>query len=125
MNPTDHDSKDVGRETFDRLAEPLLDQTGITGSTMMGLPCLRVNGAFFASYDVRTGNLLLKLPATTVQRLIDSDEARPFAPAGRTFREWAAIPPARLTTWPTLLQDALTHVRAQPATRSRRGGGPS
>jgi hypothetical protein len=123
MNPTSHDHESVGRETFDRLAEPLLDQTGITRSTMMGLPCLRVNGAFFASYDVRTGNLLVKLSATTVERLLDSGEAQPFAPAGRTFREWAAIPPARLATWPTLLHDALTHVRAQPATRPRRRGG--
>src|SRR5262249_7496937 len=48
--------------SFDRLAESLLAQPDVSRSTMMGLPCLRRSGAFFASYDRRTGNLVVKLP---------------------------------------------------------------
>jgi len=33
---------------------------------MMGLPCLRLDGAFFASCDRRTGDLLVKLPEAHV-----------------------------------------------------------
>jgi hypothetical protein len=42
-------------------AAPLLGRRDVSRSTMMGLPCLRVRGAFFASFDRRTGDLLVKL----------------------------------------------------------------
>jgi hypothetical protein len=69
-----------------------------------------VRGAFFASCDRRTGDLLVKLPATRVDELIAADRARAFAPAGRRFREWAAITPARSRTWAGLLDEALAFV---------------
>ena len=81
-----------GEARFWDLAEPLLGQPGVTRSTMMGLPCLRWNGAFFASCDRRTGDLLVKLAETRVDELVATGRAQPFAPAGRRFREWAAIP---------------------------------
>ncbi len=93
---------------------------------MMGLPCLRLHGAFFASCDRRTGDLLVKLPATRVEELVAAGRAHAFAPAGRRFREWAAIPDERSRSWRRLLDDALTFVaganarssssRAKPAT---------
>ena len=43
-------------------AEPLLASGAATRSTMMGLPCLRVNELFFASWDRSNGALLVKLP---------------------------------------------------------------
>lgn len=86
---------------------------------MMGLPCLRVDGAFFASFDTRTGRLLVKLPASTVQSMVADGTAEPFAPAGRTFREWAAIPASRLDDWTSLLTAALDHVAGQPTPPSR------
>ncbi len=46
---------------FWKVAAPLLDAPAVTRSTMMGLPRLRVNGQFFASFDRRTGDLLVKL----------------------------------------------------------------
>jgi hypothetical protein len=42
--------------------------------------------------------------------LITSGQAEPFAPAGRTFREWAANDPDRLEQWPSLLDEALAFV---------------
>ena len=52
------------------LAEPLLGRADVTRSTMMGLPCLRWNGAFFASSDRRTGDLLVKLAESRVDQLV-------------------------------------------------------
>jgi hypothetical protein len=100
---------------FWAVAEPLLSAATVTRSTMMGLPCLRVSGRFFASFDRRTGALLVKLPAARVGELIDSRDAEPFAPAGRRFREWAAIDPDRSEAWPALLDEALAFVAAHHA----------
>jgi hypothetical protein len=98
---------------FWAIAEPLLGAAAVTRSTMMGFPCLRVSGRFFASFDRRSGALVVELPAARVDELIASGEAEPFVPAGRTFREWAAIDPARLEHWPSLLDEALAFVAAQ------------
>jgi hypothetical protein len=95
---------------FWSLAEPLLDRPGVGRSTMMGLPCLRVDGAFFASWDGRTGHLLVKVPQERVEALVAAGRAEPFAPAGRRFRQWAAIPHAQAPDWPALLDDALAFV---------------
>jgi hypothetical protein len=102
---------------FWSIAEPLLGTSAVTRSTMMGFPCLRVSGRFFASFDQRTGTLVVKLSAARIDQLIASGEALPFAPAGRTFREWAAIDPARLQHWPSLLDEALEFVAASVARR--------
>jgi hypothetical protein len=77
---------------------------------MMGLPCLRVHGAFFASCDRRSGDLLVKLPQQRVDELVAAGRAHAFAPAGRRFREWAAVPPEWSRTWRRLLDDALAFV---------------
>ena len=90
----------------------VLDRPDVTRSTMMGLPCLRTGGAFFAACDRRTGNLLVKLPRDRVDTLVASGHAEPFAPAGRRFREWAAVPHADVGTWPDLLDEALAFVAA-------------
>jgi hypothetical protein len=98
---------------FWSFAEPMLTAPFVTRSTMMGFPCLRVSGRFFASFDRRTGALVVKLPAARVDELIASGEAEPFAPAERRFREWAAIDPARRAQWPALLDEALTFVAGE------------
>lgn len=99
---------DAGR--FWAIAEPFLELPDVTRSTMMGLPCLRVDGAFFASWDRRTEALLVKLAETTVNELVTDGRAEPFAPAGRRFREWAAIPASRSRSWRRRLQQAHQHV---------------
>ena len=74
------------------LSEELLaSDPAIARSTMMGLPCLRLDGAFFASLDKRSGDLLVKMPADEVSARVERGEGRAFAPAGRVFREWLAI----------------------------------
>lgn len=112
-----------GEAQFWGLAEPLLEAAGVTRSTMMGLPCLRVNGAFFASWDRSNGALLVKLPEDEVDQLVASGAADPFSPAGRRFRQWASIPPGREEEWVELLDRALRHVSQlppEPAEQKRR-----
>ncbi len=109
LNPPDDNE-----HRFWEHAASLLDRPGATRSTMMGLPCLRINGAFFASYDRRTGDLLVKLPGPVVAELVTDGHARPFSPAGRRFREWAAITPDSEHRWPAFLDDAFEHVATQP-----------
>jgi hypothetical protein len=99
-----------GEQRFWDLAEPLLADEGVERSTMMGLPCLRIHGAFFASCDRKTGDLLVKLPEARVDQLVAAGRAHSFAPAGRRFRQWAAIPPDRSRTWKRLLHEALVFV---------------
>jgi hypothetical protein len=50
-----------------------------------------VTGAFFASCDPRTGDLVVKLPRERVEELIAAGRGKPFAPAGETFREWVLV----------------------------------
>ena len=94
------------RETlFWELAQQLLAEPGITRSTMMGYPCLRANGAFFACVERATGHLIVKLPGQRVAALVAAGQALPFAPSGRTFREWAAFPVADPAEWRALLAE--------------------
>jgi hypothetical protein len=95
-----------GEALFWTTAAPLLADPAITRSTMMGYPCLRANGAFFACVERTTGHLIVKLPTTRVVELIASGPAIPFAPNGRVFREWAAIPHPEPELWDNLLHDA-------------------
>lgn len=98
---------DAGEARFWELAQPLLDQAGVTRSTMMGFPCLRLHGDFFATCDRKTGDLVVKLDEDEVSRLLDAGQAEPFAPNGRRFRAWAAIPYRRRRAWGRHLDAAL------------------
>ena len=50
-------------------------------------------------------------PAPRVTALVDAGAAHPFAPAGRRFREWAALAPDDAAVWTDLLEEALEYVR--------------
>jgi hypothetical protein len=91
---------------FWQLAQQLLGEPGVTQGTMMGYPCLRADGAFFACVERTTGHLIVKLPAQRVSALVATGQALPFAPNGRTFREWAAFPAADPGEWRALLAEA-------------------
>jgi hypothetical protein len=112
----------TAEELFWELAEPMYADPGVQRSTMMGLPCLRLDGRFFASLDRRHGTLVVKLPAERVLQLIDAGHGQPFAPAGRTFREWVALPVADPRRWEDLLAEARDHA-AGPARSLRASAG--
>ena len=98
---------------FWEIAASLIRDPRVSRSTMMGLPCLRWDGQFFASYDRRAKNLIVKLPESRVSELIAVGHADPFAPAGRRFRQWAAISSARQERWSELLTEAQSFVAAE------------
>ena len=106
-------SDKVIEANFWAVAEPLLIAATVTRSTMMGLPCLRTSGRFFASFDRRSAALIVKLPTARVNELTQSGEAEPFAPSGRPFREWASVDSGRSQTWSSLLREALAFVAGQ------------
>jgi hypothetical protein len=116
-------ARERGEARFWALAEPLLQQAGVTRSTMMGFPCLRLDGDFFASCDRRSGELVVKLDEARVNALVAAGRAEPFAPNGRRFREWATIPARRARSWGPLLDEALRCSASRAATPgiSRRG----
>jgi hypothetical protein len=80
---------------------------------MMGFPCLRLGGDFFASCDRRTSHLVVKLVKAQVDDLLERGRGEPFAPNGRRFREWVAIPYARRRSWARLLVDAFDRAAAR------------
>lgn len=89
------------------IAAGLADQ-----GTMMGHPCLRVAGAFFATVGHDADELIVKLPGARVQELIDGGVGVPFVPAGRRFREWVAIQRDHHALWPELVREAHRFVAA-------------
>jgi hypothetical protein len=55
---------------FWELADPMLAAGEATKGTMMGHPCLRTGGAFFATAGHDDDELVVKLPAERVEQLI-------------------------------------------------------
>jgi len=98
-----------GEELFRELVEHMYADPAVRPSTMMGLPCVRLYGRFFASLDRRSGALLVKLSAERVGQLVAAGEGQPFAPAGRVFREWVALPRPDRRRWRSLLAEARDH----------------
>jgi len=99
---------------FWEVSAAVLDHGNVAAGTMMGLPCLRVSGAFFASCDHRTGDLIVKLPRRRVQELIAAGTGKPFAPAGRTFREWVVVGDRDPARWADLIDEARAFASGQP-----------
>jgi TfoX/Sxy family transcriptional regulator of competence genes len=74
---------------------------------MMGHPCVRRAGRFFASFDPKVDCLVVKIPAERVEALIDAGTGEPFAPNGKVFREWVSVPTPDPSGWARLLAEAL------------------
>lgn len=85
----------------------------VSRSTMMGLPCLRLDGAFFASLDKRNDELIVKLEAPEVAARVADGRGHSFAPAGKVFREWLAIAVVDEPTWRAALGDALAFAQTK------------
>lgn len=112
-SPPEAVAADEGRDLYEELTDDLLYDPAIGRATMMGYPCVRLAKKFLASYDDKTGCLVVKLPRERVAELVESGAGDPFAPAGRVFREWVAIP--GLDRWHQLLAEAVEFARHQLA----------
>jgi len=100
--------------TWEQLADELeASDPAISRSTMMGLPCLRFEGAFFASLDKRNGELIVKLAASDVAARVADGRGHSFAPAGKVFKEWVVVVSRETGAWRAALDDALAFARTK------------
>ena len=82
----------------------------VVEGTIMGGRCARVGKEFLALVDFKDSGLVVKLPRDRVNELIESGVGRPFAPAGRIFREWVSIPEPDAELWRRLLEEGIAFV---------------
>lgn len=93
------------------IADEFIMTGQVEEGTMMGHHCLRSTsgGGFVATVERGTGNLVVKLSKETVAELVESGEGLPFAPAGKVFREWVAIPDQK--RWVELVKASIEFVK--------------
>ena len=101
------ESVEDAQDLYDELTDDLLYDPAVGRSTMMGFPCVRRAGRFFASFDARTEALVVKLPSERVAELVEAGVGDPFAPNGRVFCEWVSLPSPDRETWRRTLAEAL------------------
>ncbi|WP_020389238.1 hypothetical protein [Kribbella catacumbae] len=111
-SPPDRSGGDEARDLYDELTDDLLYDPAVGRSTMMGYPCVRLAGQFLASYDEKAACLVVKLPSERVAELVKAGTGDEFAPAGKVFREWVAIPTNDRQLWRTLLAEAVAFARS-------------
>src|SRR5688500_8403556 len=109
----------AARKLYDELTDDLLYDPAVGRSTMMGYPCVRRAGSFFASFDTKTEALVVKLPRERVAEVVADGTGEPFAPNGRVFREWVRLPEPDPNVWERLLAEARDF--AAPAQRATAG----
>ncbi|GAA1570921.1 hypothetical protein GCM10009789_25550 [Kribbella sancticallisti] len=110
-SPSEHSGGEAARDLYDELTDDLLYDPAIGRATMMGYPCVRLAGRFLASYDDKSGTLVVKLPRERVTQLVETGTGDPFAPAGKVFREWVSIPTVDPELWRGLLAEAVDFAR--------------
>lgn len=81
--------------------------------TIMNGRCLRVGDEFLALVDFKGSGLVVKLPKQRVAELIQAGIGRPFAPAGKVFKEWVSIPAFERERWLALLHEGIAWATAQ------------
>ena len=95
---------------FPTLSAAFVAQGLATRGTMMGHPCLRANGAYFASGGHASGALVVKLPEDRVQEEIAAGRGVAFAPAGAPFRQWLELTDPSMHYAREMLFEALAFV---------------
>lgn len=83
------------------------DPRVVEGTIMRGA-CLRVGEEFLALPDFKGSGMVVKLTRERVEELIEQGVGEPFAPAGRTFKEWVALPDPDRARWAALLDEGVS-----------------
>ena len=104
--------RDPRHDAFWELADRWIAAETVEEGTMMGHHCLRARpgGGFVATVERSTGDLIVKLPRGRVNDLVEAGAGRPFAPAGKVFKEWVGIPQGRMDLWEQLLEESVAFV---------------
>jgi hypothetical protein len=113
--PPESSGGDEERDLYELLTDDLLYDPAVGRATMMGYPCVRLAGKFLATYDDKAQCLVLALPRERVAQLIANGTGETFAPAGRVFREWVAIPAVDRDLWQRVLAEGVEFARQQLA----------
>ncbi len=101
----------TSEELFWELASELrAEDPRVVEGTIMNGRCLRVGKEFLALVDFKGSGLVVKLPRERVEELIDQGKGKPFAPAGRIFKEWLSVPKPDRRRWRALLLEGVAHV---------------
>ena len=109
-NLTDH-GEPAGEELFWELVDELrAADPRVAEGTIMGGPCVRVGDEFLALVGFKNQGMVVKLPRQRVAELIDGGVGRPFAPAGKVFKEWVAVPVPDPDLWASLLREGVAFV---------------
>lgn len=105
-------TRDDDHRRFWDVSEPFIEDGRLVEGTMMGHQCLRsaATDGFVATVERGTGNLVVKLPRQRVDELVTSGGGASFAPAGRVFREWVAVPQFDESTWVALIEESIRFV---------------
>lgn len=99
------------QDLFWKLAAELhAEDPRVVEGTIMGGKCLRVGKEFLALVDFKGSGLVVKLPKARVGELIAAGTGEPFAPAGKVFAEWVAIPRIERARWAKLLREGVAFV---------------
>lgn len=104
-------SQDENTLFWDVAAEVMAADDRVSEGTMMSSRCLRISGAkgkseFLGMPHHTTHGLVVKLPQERVSELIQAGDAESFAPAGKVFKEWAAVLEADEARWKALLLES-------------------
>ncbi len=104
--------RDPEHRNFWDIADDFIASGRVDEGSMMGHHCLRANpgGGFVATVERSSGNLVVKLPKPRVTALVESGEGLSFAPAGKVFREWVAIPVFEPSTWEAYIEESIAFV---------------
>lgn len=107
-------------ELFWDLASPILAKPKTEEGTMMGTPCLRVNGEFFSMVSKSfSGRLIVKLPAEAVQGHIADGVGESFAPAGKVMKEWLWVLETDAKLWEALMLESWGFVSSLPPKKKK------
>jgi hypothetical protein len=97
-------------EEFWDAAAPLLAEGLIDEGTIMGGPCVRSGGEFVGMPHHRGPGIVVKVPRERVDELVEAGDGKPFAPAGRVFKEWVLVEAHDEDRWRDLLRESVAFV---------------
>jgi TfoX/Sxy family transcriptional regulator of competence genes len=99
------------QDAFEQIVKKDTRLPNVDIGRMFGSDGLRVGGKVYAM--LVKGQLVVKLRAARVEKLVMSGAAEPFDPGhGRVMKEWAAVPPAKVSEWRKLVTEARRFVES-------------
>lgn len=106
---------------FNELAEKFsYEYDNVQISTMMGTKCLRFHDAFLGMFFDKADALIVKLPATRVNELLETDEGLEFNYTKKRFKEWVLIPSEASDEFERFMLEALEFAKSQPIKKKKK-----